>query len=437
MNILEEILEKARRVAQEAEVFHLEQVDTPVRFEANQLTSIDTRELTGVALRIIKDGRVGFSATTDLSDLDALVQAAVETAPFGAEAQFQFPEVQSVPTVPVFDPAVGDLPLDRMVRIGQQTMDGIRAFSDEVLVSGSVSRSSQTVTLMNSRGGYVQYAKSGFGIGFEGSVVRGTDMLFVFDSLSGCRPIGDSSPVVASIIRQLEYAKHTATTETKSMPVLLMPTAVASVVLSPILVALNGKTVVQGTSPLADKLGQQVASPAFSVVNDPTLPFVPGSRPSDDEGVASKRVPLIDKGVVANFLYDLQTAGQANAESTGSGERGLSSLPSPASSVLVVSEGQSSFEQMLAEMGEGLVVERLLGAGQGNMLGGDFNANVLLGYKVEGGQIVGRVKDTMVHGNAYKALENLIAVGGQGRWVGGGLYTPSIVCADIAVATKA
>ena len=221
------------------------------------------------------------------------------------------------------------------------------------------------------------------------------------------------------------------------MPVVLMPTAIASVVLSPILVALNGKTVVQGTSPLADKLGQQVASPAFSVVNDPTLPFVPGSRPSDDEGVVSKRVPLIDKGVVANFLYDLQAAGQANAESTGSGERGLGSLPSPASSVLVVSEGQSSFEQMLSEIGEGLIVERLLGAGQGNMLGGDFNANVLLGYKVEGGQVVGRVKDTMVHGNAYKALENLIAVGSQGRWVGGGLYTPSISCADIAVATKA
>ena len=437
MSILEEILEKARRVAQEVEVFHLEQVDTPVRFEANQLTSIDTRELTGVALRIIKDGRVGFSATTDLSDLDALVQTAVETAPFGAEAHFQFPEAQSAPAVPVYDAAVGDLPLDRMVRLGQQTVDGIRAFSNEVLVSGSVSRSSQTVTLMNSRGGYTQYAKSGFGIGFEGSVVRGTDMLFVFDSLSACRPIGDSSPVVASIIRQLEYAKHTAVTETKSMPVIFMPTAVASVVLPPILVALNGKTVVQGTSPLADKLGQQVASAAFSVVNDPTLPFVPGSRPSDDEGVASKRVPLIDKGVAANFLYDLQTAGQANAESTGSGERGLSSLPSPSASVLVVSEGQSSFEQMLAEMGEGLVVERLLGAGQGNMLGGDFNANVLLGYKVEGGQVVGRVKDTMVHGNAYKALEDLIAVGGQGRWVGGGLYTPAIVCADIAVATKA
>jgi PmbA protein len=437
VNILEEILEKVRRVAQEAEAFHLEQVDTPVRFEANQLTSIDTRELRGVALRIIKDGRVGFSATTDLTDLDALVQTAVETAPFGAEAKFQFPEAQSGPTVPVFDPAVGDLPLDRMVRLGQQTVDGIRAFSDEVLVSGSVSRSCQTVTLMNSRGGYVRYAKSGFGIGFEGSVVRGTDMLFLFDSLSGCSPIGDSSPIVASIIRQLEYAKHTATTETKSMPVVLMPTAIASVVLSPILVALNGKTVVQGTSPLADKLGQQVASPAFSVVNDPTLPFVPGSRPSDDEGVVSKRVPLIDKGVVANFLYDLQAAGQANAESTGSGERGLGSLPSPASSVLVVSEGQSSFEQMLSEIGEGLIVERLLGAGQGNMLGGDFNANVLLGYKVEGGQVVGRVKDTMVHGNAYKALENLIAVGSQGRWVGGGLYTPSISCADIAVATKA
>ena len=62
-------------------------------------------------------------------------------------------------------------------------------------------------------------------------------------------------------------------------------------------------------------------------------------------------------------------------------------------------------------MGEGLVVERLLGAGQSNILGGDFNANVLLGYKVEGGQIRGRVKDCMVSGNVYQALNRLVGIG--------------------------
>ena len=136
----EQILERAIISAESAEVFYIEQKDTPVRFEANQLQSIDTRELTGVALRLIKDGRIGFCATTNLNDLDSLIDTALETAPYGAEARFEFPPMDSSPDVPVYDASSFDLPLERMVRLGQQTVEGIRSFSDEILVGGTVSR---------------------------------------------------------------------------------------------------------------------------------------------------------------------------------------------------------------------------------------------------------------------------------------------------------
>ena len=145
----------------------------------------------------------------------------------------------------------------------------------------------------------------------------------------------------------------------------------------------------------------------------------------------------MNAGAAANFIYDLQTAGKAGAQSTGSGERSLSSPPSPSAGVLLVGEGDASLEEMIAGMDEGLIVERLLGAGQSNILGGDFNANVLLGFKVEKGKVKGRVKDTMVAGNVYKALNDVIAVGSEGRWLGGSLYAPPIACANIAVAAQA
>ena len=88
-------------------------------------------------------------------------------------------------------------------------------------------------------------------------------------------------------------------------------------------------------------------------------------------------------------------------------------------------------------MKKGLIVEHLLGAGQGNALGGDFNANVLLGYKVENGAVTGRVKDTMVSGNVYKVLNDSISIGKDGRWLGGSLYSPSILCDNVSVASKA
>jgi PmbA protein len=77
-----------------------------------------------------------------------------------------------------------------------------------------------------------------------------------------------------------------------------------------------------------------------------------------------------------------------------------------------------------------------MGATQGNVLGGDFSGNVLLGYKIENGKIVGRVKDTMVSGNIYRLLKNIAAIGSESRWEGGALNTPPLYLTDVSVAAK-
>ena len=365
-----------------------------------------------------------------------MVEAALETAAFGAEAAFEFPGAGAYPDVPVYDASVERVTLEEMTALGQRVVDEIRAYSDEVQVEGSVSRSTSTIALVNSRGGRFSYRRSGFRVGFGGTVIHGDDMLFTFDSLSSVSPISDASEIVASIIRQLRWAEGMASVETKTMPVILMPTAVSSVLLGPLLAGLNGKTVEQGTSPLAERLGERIVDARFSLTDDATLPNIPQSRMSDDEGVPSRRLPLITAGVASAFFYDLQTAGRAGTKSTGSGEREVGSLPGPAPGVLVVGEGDASLDAMIEGTREGLVVEQLLGAGQSNVLGGDFNANVLLGYKVERGRIVGRVKNTMISGNAYTALNDLTAIGSEGRWVRGGLYAPPIALANVSVSAQ-
>ena len=91
---------------------------------------------------------------------------------------------------------------------------------------------------------------------------------------------------------------------------------------------------------------------------------------------------------------------------------------------------------MLGDIKEGLVVEQLLGASQGNVLGGDFSGNILLGYVVRNGEIVGRVKDTMISGNIYEVLKEVAAIGREGKWLGGRARIPHIYCPRIAVSTK-
>ena len=436
--VAERILELAASAADQAEALCVESASVSVNFEANAIKGSDANDRAAAALRIIKDGRVGFSSTSNLDDLQGLVDAALETAPFGAEARFDFPGPQDFPDAPAYDDSVEEMTVEEMASLGERVIADVRAASPlDVTIEGGVSKSLSRMALFNSNGGGVSYARSGSGAGFGGTVIRGEDMLFTSDSVSSVAAVADASEVVASVLRQLEWARETAHADTKTMPVILLPGAVSRLLLSSLLSGFSGKSVLHGISPLIGRLGDRIVAERFSLTDDATLGRVPGSRPGDDEGVASRRLPLIEAGVARTFLYDLQTAGQAGTESTGSGERGVASLPGPSSSVLVVGEGDTTLDDMIAGMDEGVIVEKLLGAGQGNILGGDFSAALLLGYKVERGKVVGRVKDTMISGNAYAALnDDLIAIGSERRWRGS-LCAPPIAVGGVSVSSAA
>ena len=431
---MEEILEAARKVADAADLFWVESRSTPVAFETNRLKHMQTKEARGVGLRIIKNGRIGFSATNKVEDVDGIVSRAAEVAPYGAKAEFALPSATNHPDVPTFDPEVPQVSIEKMVELSREMVEGILEGHPDVLCDSGASRSVVKVRIMNSEGVDASYEKTVFSIGLSGTLVRGTDMLFVGDGESSCRPIEDASEIVARVRGQLDMAKQEAEVTTGRFPVVFTPDAVAGLLLSPLLVGFNGKTVVQGSSPLVGRLGEKVVDERFSLYDDGTIAFRPGSRPWDDEGVPTRVTPLIDKGVASNFIYDLKTAAQAGAETTGNAARGSGSLPTPSTSVISISEGEMSFDEMVADMKEGLVVERFLGAGQTNILAGDYSGNVLLGYKVENGQIVGRVKNSMLSGNVYETLNNLIAIGSEARWRGGSLRTPALYCADVSVA---
>ncbi len=162
----------------------------------------------------------------------------------------------------------------------------------------------------------------------------------------------------------------------------------------------------------------------------------PGSRPFDDEGVPAQRLSLVEAGVVRQFLYDLQTAGMAGRVSTGSAERSATGLPAPDISVLVVAPGNTARADLLASIDEGIVVEEMIGSNQGNVLGGDFSGNVLLGFKIERGRIAGRVKDTMVAGNVYDVLGDLQGISIEREWIGGSICAPWIVTRRAIVSAK-
>jgi len=432
---MEQILEKAIKQAQQAEVFSISFEETPVHFEANRLKHIQGKQEKSLALRIIKDGKIGY-ATSAPDASDELVEMALETARFGQQASFDLPHMNSYPQIDVFDEETVNISLETMTGLGEDLIAEVRKANKDVVFEAQVVKSTVTVNLINSRGFKGGYSKSLFDIALEGNLIRGTDMLFVGDSLSSCRPVTSTKSLTDTVLKQLEYASDIAPVATRVLPVIFTPHGVASAIIPPLATAFNGKVVLEGASPLGDKLNQAVFDRRLNLYDNPTLPFQPRSRPFDDEGTPSHNTPLIENGKVSNFLYDLKTASQANTKSTGSGQRTGGNMPAPSPSALIISSGDTDFLDMVADIKEGLVVEYLMGAEQGNILSGDFSGNVLLGYSIKNGKIVGRVKNTVVYGNIYKSLNNLAAIGSDWRWVGGSLKTPSIYFRELSVASK-
>lgn len=431
---MERILDKAAKASEQAEVFSVSSRSTEALFEANRLKQAQTKESAGRSLRLVRNGRIGFAATTKIGGEEQLVEMALEMAPFGAVARFELPGPQSYPAVNVFDAAVGSMQPETMVQLGQSLIDRVRAAEPDILCEGSVRCHSAEVRIMNSRGGSAAYEKTVCSVSIEGTLIRGTDMLFVGDYESSCHPLESADRLAASVLQQLERARETAAISAGNLPVIFTPHGVASALLSPLVVAFNGKTVLRGASPLGHRKGEQVLAPEITLINDGTVDFSPAAALCDDEGVPSRRTPLFENGVVMNFLYDLQTAGEAGTVSTGSASRSVGNLPNPSPQALILTEGEVRFEDLVADIKTGLVIEQVMGATQGNILGGDFSGNVLLGYKVENGRIVGRVKNTMISGNVYQLLKDGVVLGAESRWLGGSLKTPSVFCASVAVA---
>jgi PmbA protein len=315
-------------------------------------------------------------------------------------------------------------------------IDRVLAYDGDILCEAGVRRRLSRVEIRNSRGGQGAYRRSGYTVIIGGQLIRGEDFLSVWEYDSSCAPGIDHRALAETAIRKFDLAKNVETVSTGRQPVVFSPRGVAFVLLRYLDVALSGRAVLQGSSALSDKLGAAVFDPRLTIVDDSTLSGVPGAAPFDDEGVPTRRLPLIEGGVVRSFYYDLQTAGLAGTESTGNGYRSPASLPSPSTGVLVIEPGEQDYADLLAGIEEGVLVESTTGAA-GNIYSGDFSGNIQGGYKIKDGKLVGRVKNTMVSGNVFSDMRQLGGISRDSEWVGGGVKSPYLFFPELGVSTKA
>ncbi len=423
----EQLLTAALQQGAEAvEVFQSRALTRPVSFEANRLKQIEVAQTEGTALRLWRDGRPGLAVAYGAVDPQILVERALAlTALNDPEA------IELAPASPHAFPDLGQsVPLETLVGWGQQATSLIRDAYPDVQCASGWEWEAETTRLLNSNGLDCHYTDITLSADLNAEWVRGDDFLCVMEAQT---ERGNLDPVrlARQVIQRLQWAERNVVPLQGQVPVLFTAKA-ADMLWGTFQAALNGKQVLEQASPWSDRLGRVVTHQSLTCSQDPTLG--PYSSPFDDEGTPTRSLPLIQDGVLQLFYTDRASGRRLGCGSTGNGFRpGLGSYPNPSLVNWVVEPGDQPLATLISGLKDGLMVDQILGGGAG--ISGEFSVNVDLGYRVRRGEIVGRVKDTMIAGNVYDVLKSLVALGNDRDWHGH-CYTPSVLVEGITVIGK-
>jgi len=175
-------------------------------------------------------------------------------------------------------------------------------------------------------------------------------------------------------------------------------------------------------------IGELLFNEKISIVDDGLFPLATGSQIVDDEGIPCRRTYLVEKGVLKNYILDLNSAAKLNMEPSGNGfrytplikSRSYAAAPNPAFTNLLLPAGDRSFKDILKSADQMLLIDQLTGVLLGNLINGDWSGNIEYGILFEKGQPKGRIKNAMTGGNFYTMFKSMYAESSLEReWVSG------------------
>jgi PmbA protein len=423
--MISRLLDAARARVQMADAVAKTDETLTLRLRDGEVIAAHTSEQAGHNLRVVVDGRIGVAGTTAL-DPDALLDAALASAAAGDEAPLLLPSPSPLPRVHTHVPRAAAATVTELGQLGRLLTNRLCQGGRSVTVH--VERSVGSVHVGNTRGVDTAYPVTLVALDINVRSPSEDGSVHVVAHVAGADLPGQAviDTLVTDFEQRLAWAAAPAPAPATTAPVLLLPEAVRAL-LVPVQQALVGKAFLLGTSPLAENLGEQVLHPSLFLTDDPLLDGQAGSRPVDDEGVASFRAPLIEGGVVCRCIYDLETGALAGRPSTGHGRRSTFGKAQPAFSNLVLHAGEHDLASLIAAMGDGLLVDAVAGGTGGSSRSGTFTHPVVLGYRVQGGEVIGRVEGVVIAGNIFDALGSIGGIGRDARWIGSSLLPPLLL----------
>lgn len=426
------LIERARERGVDLEVLATGSRELTLRAREEQLEEINASSRRGLGVRVVTQGRTGYAYSEELTPeaLDWMLEEAVENALLQNEQDGFLPPGQNLGRHDLLGEGLS-APLGEKKKMALELERVTKSDPRVRQISGAAYSERESETELSSTRGAAGGFRSGYAYVMASAVMaQGTSVkqgweVKVAREIAALDPASTAQEFLQKTgrllgARELKSGRYTAYFEPKAFLALL----------APFVNLWNGKWVIEGKSQLAGKLGQRIASPIFSLFDDPDHPQGIANAPFDAEGTPTRKVHLLREGVVESFLHNSRTARKLGHEPTGHASRGYKGVLDVAPHNLIVAPGEGVRPR------EGVQVTDLMGVHAGaNPISGDFSLQAL-GLKIEGGEAVFPVENFTISGNIFELLERIVAVGQDLEW--GVIYTvgasPMVEVADLAFA---
>jgi PmbA protein len=413
--ILGSLLDAAKRAgADAADALLVENVSASVSYRLGKLEDVERSESADLGLRVFLGSKVAFVSSTDFSPeaLAGLPERAIAMAKLAPEDKFAglAPKERLAKTIPALDLEDAEEPLPDVLvaRARDAEAAGMAVKGVTNSEGGGASFSRAGVALATSEGFFGRYAGTSHGIGVAVLAGEGTLMERDYDHASA-RHAGDlrSAAEIGRVAGERAVARlNPRKAKSQSVPVVFDPRESGGLV-SHFAGAISGSSIARGVSFLKDKMGEEIFSPAISIIDDPHRLRGLRSKPFDGEGVANQRRALIEKGRLTTWLLDCASARQLGLETTGHAARGTGGPPHPAVTNLYMEAGTLSPEELIADIEQGFYITELMGMGV-NGVTGDYSRGAA-GFWIEKGKIAFPVSEVTIAGNLKDMFRNLTA----------------------------
>jgi len=180
------------------------------------------------------------------------------------------------------------------------------------------------------------------------------------------------------------------------------------------------------------QLGNKVASPCITLIDNGRIAWKSGSSSWDSEGVPTGETLLIENGIASSYLYNLQYAWKDGVQSTGNASRGLSSLPDVDTTNIILKPGTESGEDIISSIKKGLYITEFMGLHTVDSISGNFSIGAK-GLMIENGELTHAVSGVTIASNLLDFIKRITVVGSDLKYFGS-VATPTVVVEGIVIA---